>query len=339
MLKELKRQLKVCLASNNQIQTLISNAYSKKYGGKKEKQIQKRESWGEDFPDKTFYVIRRYHNWGLMSIVTMYIRDIIYARRRGCLVVVDMCNVHSLYLEDEQIGKENAWEWYFQQPDGYTLNDIKKAKNVILSPSMIFAVGPEDYCVEWECIEDGARSQQCRALAHETIRLQPEVEAHIEDAARRIFGKYFGRGGVLGVYCRGTDYTDLHPKGHPIQPPPDAVIAKAQEMMRRHGLQACYLVTEDERVADLFRNAFGERLLYDTKAWRTGAPRSSSDYMLNRMEGVDRKKNGLDYLTNMMLLSYCDCMIGGLTGGTAGFMLLNQKKFKETYIWNLGKYE
>jgi len=112
-----KMELIDVLLRNKRIQTIIINLYNKKICGKE--YIEKRESYGEEFPDKTFYVIRRLNNWGLMSILVMYTQYFQYAVKRNYIPVVDMCNVHNMYLNDEEIGKINAWDYFFEQPGGY----------------------------------------------------------------------------------------------------------------------------------------------------------------------------------------------------------------------------
>jgi len=168
------------------------------------------------------------------------------------------------------------------------------------------------------------------------IKFKPDITAYINEMQKYIFSKC-RQDEVLGCYCRGTDYVDLKPSKHPIQPSVDEVINKAKEIINIYNLKAVYLVTEDERVLLKFRKEFGKRLLY-IESRRYGAAKSSEDYIWKRNQ-VNKYINGRDYLTGMMLLSFCDYLIGGVTGGTAGFMLLNEKEFRYKYFWNLGRYE
>ena len=60
-----------------------------------------------------------------------------YAVKQGYIPVIDMQNGRNTYLEEGKVGRENAWEYYFEQPCGYRLADIRDAKNVILSDGLI----------------------------------------------------------------------------------------------------------------------------------------------------------------------------------------------------------
>lgn len=319
------------LCSNNQMQTFLSNWNSKRNGGKGEEHV----SWGDEFPDKTFYVIRRENLWGLMSIVQAVTQHIAYARRRNYIPVVDMCTVPSLYLEDWQVGGTiNAWEWFFEQPGGYTLEDIRHAKNVVISCQNLLG---KYYGVAYTKFSDKKLLQTWNDFATKNIAISSDASAYIESMRETVFGK-IPSNKVVGVYCRGTDYVDLRPKGHPIQPDAEEVMEKAKEWMEEYQLEACYLVTEDARVLEKFKSVFGDKLLYNASARRSGAASHDQDYIYTRDQGDDRRKNGLDYLANMMLLSGCDYVMGGITGGTTGFLFLNQKQFTKSYWWDLGRY-
>ena len=99
---------------------------------------ERRVSYGKENPDKTFYVIRRAScKVGLFSHVMTNMGLVKYALDRGYIPVIDMQNTKNTYLEPDQVGKVNAWEFYFEQPCGYSLRDIKKSKNVILSNGLI----------------------------------------------------------------------------------------------------------------------------------------------------------------------------------------------------------
>ena len=95
-----------------------------------------RKSYGQLHKDKTFYVIGVDEGWcGMFAILVHQLTHIAYAVENGLLPVVDLKNYTSQYLSFEDRFKINAWEIFFEQPSGYNLNDIKKAKNVIYSVS------------------------------------------------------------------------------------------------------------------------------------------------------------------------------------------------------------
>ena len=99
---------------------------------------EKKVSYGAENPEHTFFVARRANcKVGLFSLVMTNMGLVKYALDRGYIPVIDMQSGKNTYLEEEQVGKINAWELYFQQPCGYELADIAESRNVILSSGLI----------------------------------------------------------------------------------------------------------------------------------------------------------------------------------------------------------
>lgn len=325
-----------CLLSTKLFESQVSRFMS--YRANKNV-VEHRECWGKDYPDKTFYVIRRPNMWGLMSILTVFIEHISYARRRGWIPVVDMENVSNLYLQEDFISTGiNPWEWYFEQPMGYSLKDIAHAKNIVLSNLYLYTSAENAYPIDYKTLVNEKKHEKWRKLAREYYRITPDTMALIDKVYHDVFVSV-GAEKVLGVYCRGTDYIDLKPSGHPVQPTKEQVIKKAEDLMEKHHLNFCYLVTEDNRVLSGFREHFGERLL-TIDALRYDSCQGEEDWIWKRKgERADHKYlSGLEYLTGMFLLTYCDALCGGVTGGTTGLSLLDDQNYKEMYFWDLGRY-
>jgi hypothetical protein len=57
-----------------------------------------------------------------------------------------------------------------------------------------------------------------------------------------------------------------------------------------------------------------------------------------KIEENKNYKNGLDYLTEIWLLSQCDFIIGSPNGGFNGAFILKENSFNDSYIFDLGKY-
>lgn len=322
------------LVSHKSIETLFSKVVSRR---RNEGLCEHRECWGDDYPNMTFYVIRRPSMWGLMSILAVYINHINYAIRRGYIPVIDQCTVTNLYLEEDELNTGiNSWEYYFEQPAGYSLEDIAHAHNVVLSGMLLWSSDENSYRINYETVS-APFGDKWQRLAQGYYRKNRQASEHIARISRSVLQS---RGNVtLGVYCRGTDYVDMHPKGHPVQPTAEQVIDKARQVLSERSYQYVYLVTEDDRVWHKFRDAFGDRLLYIDAA-RYGDAKDDGSFIWQRKNPRDDSKytSGLDYLTGMSLLHECDGLVAGITGGTAGLRLLQQRPFGYEHYWNLGIY-
>jgi hypothetical protein len=94
--------------------------------------VEKKLSYGNENSDKTFYVLgRNWGDFGLMAIVNYSLPHFVYAAQKGYIPVVDIQNYSCQYTLAEKFKLENAWEYYFEQPCGYTVNDISHSKNVL----------------------------------------------------------------------------------------------------------------------------------------------------------------------------------------------------------------
>jgi hypothetical protein len=296
-----------------------------------------RKSYGKDMPDKTFYIIGIDEGWaGLFAILSHQLSHIAYAVERGYIPIIDLQNYYSQYLGDNELFKENAWEYFFEQPVGYRLNDIKKASNVIKS---VQNANPPEACVfnVYEGFNDINKRSYYREIFAKYIKFKPQTEDFLTIKYNELLKN---KGKVLGVHCRGTDYVALKPSGHPIQPSTDEVITKAREVMREYSCPYIYLATEDKDIYDLFAKHFENELILDNASrWSiTDLPEGKSNSKrLSYTDKTGKIQSAMEYLAQMYLLSRCNCLVCGATAGTAGVLLMNDK-YDYIYIYNLGYY-
>ena len=177
--------------------------------------------WSEHYikrgdPSKpTYYIIRRrWDSTGLFGRYNIFAGHIRYALSKGWLPVVDMQNYPNPYLAPEKLGKENAWEYFFEQPLRIGLEQAYAGENVILStgeqvnlnPSwtMAFFENRDDSLTEWRML---------RKLG--LLKVKPALMEEINAVRQKLFAP---NDRVLGVLLRGTDYLVRQLKWHPIPP-------------------------------------------------------------------------------------------------------------------------
>lgn len=283
-------------------------------------------SRGCENKDKTFLVIRRNSKVvGLFSYVLTVVGYLKVAEKNSYIPVVDMQNYLSPYLEKK--GMDNVWEYYFKQPSGYSLRDIQHSRNIILSSGEVPSEMPD-----FQIFFDRDQLQEWREIYQRYIKLNDQAEAYIENLKEQLWGSER----VLGVLCRGTDYRVLKPKYHPIQPDVKDVIAKAKEGMINNNCKKIYLATEDKVILEQFQREFKDALIFPDIALR-----EYKDHQLISTIEVDRNNDrqlkGFEYLTQIVLLSKCNCFIGSGCGGSYAALLMTSG-FEWQYLWNLGVY-
>ena len=326
---------------NNIIYRGLSNAWRctilKWYReGKKRKEEyywkEQRKSYGRENPDKTFYVIRRRDLYcGLFSLFITNLKRIDDAVKQGYIPIIDMQNDFNIYLSEDKIGKENAWEYYFKQPMGYSLQDIGQSKNVILGSGAVPEMFPY-LDIKFLTGESGELAYW-RQQVKRYISLSETAMIRVEEEYHRLFA---ANDKVLGVKCRGTDYANGKPKNHPIQPTPEQALARADEIMKEYGCTKVFLATEDAAFYKLFSKHFGDKLIVNKTSYMQyqGGSMGKEEY-----EGHDSAyESGMEYLITTMLLARCDCLCAGCVSATVGALLLTEG-YEYTYLFDLGIYE
>ena len=291
---------------------------------------QRKVSYGKENQDKTFFVIRRATcKVGLFSHVMTNMGLLDDAVRKGYIPVIDMQNTDNTYLEPGQVGNVNAWEFYFRQPAGYGLEDIAHSKNIILSDGII--TEKNDY-PDIHIVNNEDRLLRWRNVFQKYLKIEDNLlkEFQLEKE------KKFGNNRVLGVLARGTDYVNLRPRNHPVQPTAVQIMEKAKEVMDRFSCTYIFLATEDQAIYEAMKKQFGDRLLsVETTRYIT-----TGDENINDMHGrrsADRYLKGKEYLMSVWLLSECNCLVAGNVGGTHGALLMSSG-YEYSYIFDLGLY-
>jgi hypothetical protein len=287
-----------------------------------------------------YYVMRpNIVECGLATTIRCVLSHAKYAEEHGVTLIMDYKNRKNPYLRDDEVGKVNAWDYFFEQPCGVALESAEGCENVFLTEENQLPISPTDSV---EFYTNDACVAYWRNIYRKYIRLSENAAQFIENQRREVFGangEHSGksRGRVLGCIVRGTDYIQGRPLNHPVQPLPEDVVQKAKEVMAEQGYEKLFLATEDANVLELFRKEFGDRLLYvQQQRYRDGKT------PLALQEGYaaesDPKTEGLKYLSVIYLLAGCDGLIGGRCGITTIAYLISDG-FEYEYLWNLGRYQ
>lgn len=285
-------------------------------------------SFGNDYSDKVFYVIRRNEsNSGIGSFIITNLGYIAYAIRKGYIPIVDMKtykNIYNINLDT------NSWELFFKQPYGYSLDDIKKAKNVIISPETPCIIRPRDNMFYFN-IFFGYLSYW-KKIAVKYLIINENINKEINTYCNNIL---MNNNKVLGVFLRGTDYIKLKPLGHPIQPTAEEMIKKIDSINKRYHFNNIFLVTEDRKIFEKFQDKYGDKLLSVNNQYINY---TNNGYLANSYKENDSIEFSKKYLISLYVLSKCKYIIVSRTSGTVSLMLLNNR-YKYKYIYNLGVYE
>lgn len=281
---------------------------------------QQDKSFGSLNPGLKFYVIRSdTMDQGLMSMYFGNVRCVHRLIHDGFTPIVDWQNYMTQYNVDFPVnGTRNAWEYYFEQPCSYTLDEVYKSRNVRLS-GWTFCSPPH---------------HQSDEITNEMTEIMP-VKRYVRDIAEEKV-RSFGIDDMIGVLARGTDYTKLRPTGHPIAPSPEMICAKLDEFLMEYGKRRIFLATEDADIYAYFLERYGDGIF--TTDNNLVSNYSGNDYVASSIKSEDKYKFGLDYLVKMLCLSRCKFLVAADTSGSKFARVMNNGSYSSEYVFNLGTY-
>jgi len=308
-------------------------------------------SFGEKNQNLTYYIVDR-DSWagnGLFSCVNAIVSAIEYAVERGYIPVVDMKNGDNAYLYPDEIGKINAWEYYFEQPlenINQTISSLEEAyrsKNVIINNmhhgGIVQALYPAGYP---SLLDAGShnRIMRRRSIQYKKyVRLNKNTEKYIDEQYKKII---HDGDRVLGICVRGGEYRFSRPFGHPIQPEIDDIISQVHSSMKSWNCNKIFLTTEDIDILQIFTQEFGDAVISTDRSYiKYVICDSDEGRYLKHVRPHERENEkylqGLEYLTDIVILSRCNSIIGGTSCGMIAAVLMSNG-FEHQYFFDCGVF-
>ncbi len=280
--------------------------------------------------NRIFYIIKRDDpNVGIFSCILTFLSHLRYAEEKGYIPVIDMMNFDNEYLYEDDIGKKNAWEFYFQQPAQVSLDIAYSSKKVKMSnghfkeeymPSEAFLNSrkADDYML-WKNLWD------------KYIHYNSETQKYLEEEYKAIYNQCGGES-ILGVLCRGTDYFHYTKaqSGDHITEKLNLVIEKVRKTAKERQCKWIFLATEDKDILQMFIDAFGKSCIYiDDERLN-----SKEEKLLGQAwkeNHIDLRKKGLNYILNFYILSHCKCFVGTRTSASVFLPIVGNMEYMFFY--------
>jgi hypothetical protein len=248
--------------------------------------------------------------------------QIAYALEKGYIPIIDMQSHRNPFTNS--VGEINAWELYFKQPCGIGLNQIEKGAKCIYSLEYF---GPKSPFLS--SLFDEKEKEFWKIIASKFIIFNDFVGSYINKEANNLL-----KGGkTLGLLFRGTDYTALKPKNHPIQPNVEQFIEQIKISLEKWGdFDLFYLATEEQRIVQRLQILVNSRSYYDN---------FGSDFLFKASfeRENDEFLKGLEYLSSIIILSRCNSIIAGACAGTYAASFFKEDYFNNEYFFNYGLYQ
>jgi hypothetical protein len=331
----LRRKLKVM----KNIRTTFEEIFYSVYNNIKYHKSDVEMCFGDKNSDVVFYVIRRKGDkLGLLSFFNTHLGHINYAISKGYVPIVDMKNYENIYLDENETGLKNSWEYYFNQPMGnkYTLDEVYQSKRVIFGSMDPIEPRPDD---DMDFLLDKFAHRYWHDLYCKYCSVNNMIRLEVDKYYEEEFAPRIRRGRkILGVFLRGTDYQSLRPYGHPIQPNIEEAVIEVNKAMEEWGCTSIYLVSEDSNIIFGMKEKLNYEIFrYNSQIYQYSGTGNISDASGNPREN-DRFEHGKEYLISVYLLTKCNCFVGGRTSGTVAMHVMSEGFEHERFL-NYGRYQ
>ena len=286
----------------------------------------------KDFENTTFGILIREHcdSCGLFSYYIKFLGCIVDIILNGEIPIIDMQTYGNLYNGFKDNSSINPWELFFNQVQGYNLNEVKKygkKLNYYICPSDIRAPNREffnnDFLIKFW---------------HDMHKLYMTIKSNIVKEADTIMKKYFKKDkNILGALIRGTDFVSAKPKSHPIPPKPELLIKDLNKMDKLYNYSYFFLSTEDAIIRKKFIKIFGTKLKYLKYKKDIHYDYKNKKFLYNNDKVVGNIKFVKIYILNIIILSKCLDIITCRTNGSVGIFIFTEG-FRNSKIYYLGNY-
>lgn len=293
------------------------------------------KSYGELNPNITFFVIRRRPPaWGYFSNVNYVLQGILYAEKNGYTPIVDMENywVAELSSRDKINGTYNAWCYLFNQISNYSLDEVYKSKNVILSRGAKILQSDHWFSNrQLLFMTDSDKLQIVANLVTKYLMLNESSQNYIKAKKQEL---YWNGNDTVGVFVRGTSYLSYRGAQAP-SASLEFIISSIKELLDYRSINKLFISTEDFFIYRKLCEAFDDKIIIPSlrhpknmtaEKWLDNQKLTFDDAIILGYEKT------LIYLAEIFLLSDCSSFIGTLSNASAFALALNNNNYKDCRV-------
>ncbi len=261
-------------------------------------------TFGQENADKFIYYIlldesARFN--GFCSLYRLVLMHLAYAESMMLTPVVCF-GKNTLYFESSFEGSTNAFEYFFEPVSNIPYETVLCSKRVILAKGAdAGAFGTtEAYAVPQEEINFLA------PYLKKYIHLKNEIKAlFCSDLQNIIAGN-----ATLGVHVRATDFNKGYNR-HPHVVSPEEYLEKTSQIFEKNEYKKVFLATDDEFVVHLFKERFGNNLLYFPDTYRSQNGEAIHYGKIQESRKYHKFMLGLEIIKDFYTLGYCAGLIAG----------------------------
>lgn len=326
---------------------MVNCLTSKEYRTKREQKLQ----CGELNSEKIFYVLRTESpDSGIYTLSRAFLIHIKYAIDKGYIPVIDLKNYYVVMLQNSRDKyKENAWEYYYEQPvTGVSLDEVYKSKNVVLASMNEL---PEVEQLDWKTWNTGLTKSEIlcwNIYAKQYLRLKKEIQQAVEEEYEKLFPK--GKR-ILGVSIRrnfewGRQTDPKKYQAHPIQADLEEYMKDIDNCLKKWNCDYIFLSIDDRETCNIFEKRYGYKCILMERnrrhMFKNNTPNLEQAVYFCEFELDEKgeiahlKEENISYIKEIYLLIKCECLLASLSGGIHFALVMNGGKYEHTKIYQKG---
>lgn len=299
------------------------------------------KSYGSLNPHLTFYVIRRRPPaFGFFSNFHYVLQGILYAEAHNFIPIVDMQNYWvSEYSYARKInGTYNAWCYFFEQISRYTLEEVYKSKNVILSNGHTI-LNREHWYSDRKLLfsREPRYLKTINEIVDKYIKLNKITLENYENLKQKL---NWDPNKTIGIFIRGTGYID-NIGVNAVPPNLVDMIKQIRKILETNPVDNMYISTEDYTLYVALCNEFSDKCIIPSIRYKKGLKieeweksQNSKKYDGYIFQGYELT---LKYLIEILLLSECCFFVTTLSNASLFALAKRSGNFKQSRLITNGE--
>lgn len=268
------------------------------------------ENRGNDYPGETVYEINEFGGYvGFFGELKIALLKLYFADRRGFTPYIYWGTDNLYHEEKEVLGTTNAFLYYFEPvsnvSDSSNAGYLIKAKDEHID-NVEKELNSKAYNISEEYYDALVRMLKKYIVYNTTTR----------EYLQKSFSELIGDKKTLAVHFRGTDYRRQY-NNHPIFVTAEEELEIAKDIFAKGEYEQIFLATDEIDAVELFKEYFGDRLVYYPDVYRASADGEGDSVAFSDVKRENHHyKLGLEVLRDQYTLSACDGLICGISNIT-----------------------
>lgn len=299
-------------------------------------------SYGKLNKNKKFYVIKYSRpECGIFSMILHLIPQMEYAFRKRYVPIIDCRETYLPMIQDkENEGKENAWEYYFEQPRGnYPLDEVYQSKHVIYVRKKSWGIKRSLSYNDFPLSDQDLHYWS--DVFNKCLKPNAVLRKRIEDE-KALFPE---DGRILGISIRseyrwgGLLKYPLYYQ-HPKVPDCNTFIKKITKVMDEWEYDSIFLTCDDREYSDRIAKHFGDKCIRMNRPlprfFENDLPIASPNDRWYEFREYTTQKKTEDYIVETYLLAQCESLYTCIGTGAQFAYVINGGKYKFMEVSNDG---